>query len=206
MNKHFIFDLDGTLIDSFPVMAKAWERVSYEFDLKIPFQNYKKFTGLPFDIIMEKFGLSAICDDIKRVYFEETRKRFQEIQMIDGGKDLICYLKDKGFFVSIITSKPRKSFESIKRILPKNIDLVLCADDTSFSKPNKNLLNFLIYKFPNKKENFLYIGDTIYDLQFSINCEIEFIFFSNQNKNKLPINLINTFKTVDFLNDLKSVY
>lgn len=205
MKKHIIFDLDGTLINSFPVMAKAWEKVSDKFNLNIPFQNYKKFTGLPFNIIMEKFGLSSICDDIKKVYFNETRKRSQEIQMIDGSEDLIYSLKEKGFFVSIITSKPRKSFDSIKNLIPKEVDFILCADDTSFSKPNKNVLNFLTDKFPDKKNNLLYVGDTIFDLQFSINCQIDFIFFSNNNTNKFPKNLVNKFNMIDNLNDIKSL-
>ena len=43
MKKHIIFDLDGTLINSFPIMAEAWKIVSNTFNLNISFNEYKKY-------------------------------------------------------------------------------------------------------------------------------------------------------------------
>ena len=67
MKKHIIFDLDGTLINSLPIMEKAWKVVTDTFNLNISFYEYKKYTGLPFDTIMNKLGLSSIGDEIKKV-------------------------------------------------------------------------------------------------------------------------------------------
>lgn len=203
MKKHIIFDLDGTLINSFPVMKKAWKVVSKNFNLNISFHEYKKYTGLPFDVIMNKLGLSNIGDEIKKIYFNETAKRSKEIKLINGAKELIYFLNKKKYLISIITSKPRKSFHRIKNLVPNCIDLVLCGDDTNFNKPDKKLLDYLLLKYPNKTNNLTYIGDTIFDLQFSINANINFIFFNDNEKNKLPKNLANKVKIVDKLSKIK---
>jgi len=203
MKKHIIFDLDGTLINSFPIMEKAWKVVSKTFNLNISFHEYKKYTGLPFDVIMNKLDLSNIGNEIKKIYFKETSKRSKEIKLINGAKELIYFLNKKKYLISIITSKPRKSFHRIKNLVPNCIDLVLCSDDTNFNKPDKKLLNCLLSKYPNKTNNLTYIGDTIFDLQFSINANINFIFFNDNKKNKLPKNLVNEIKTVDKLSKIK---
>ena len=205
MKKHIIFDLDGTLINSLPIMEKAWKVVTNTFNLNISFYEYKKYTGLPFDTIMNKLSLSSIGDEIKKVYFNETKKRSKEIKLIEGAKELILFLNKKEYLISIITSKPRKSFQGIKHLVPKCIDLVLCGDDTNFNKPDKNLINYLLSQYPNKTSNLTYIGDTIFDLQFSINANINFIFFNDNEKNKLPKNLINKVKTVDKLSKIQYI-
>ena len=205
MKKHIIFDLDGTLINSLPIMEKAWKVVTNTFNLNISFYEYKKYTGLPFDTIMNKLGLSSIGDEIKKVYFNETKKRSKEIKLIKGAKELILFLNKKEYLISIITSKPRKSFQGVKHLVPKCIDLVLCGDDTNFNKPDKNLINYLLSQYPNKTSNLTYIGDTIFDLQFSINANINFIFFNDNEKNKLPKNLINKVKTVDKLSKIQYI-
>jgi len=202
MSKHIIFDLDGTLINSFPVMEKAWNKVIKKFSLNISFNEYKKFTGLPFEKIMDKLELSKISKEIKNLYFNETKKRANQIILIKGARELLIKLKKKGYKISIITSKPRRSFITIKKLLPKGINLVLCSDDVNFKKPDKKLIDFYKKKFSLKTNDLTYIGDTIFDLQFSINSKINFIFFSNEKQNKLPVNIINKIKTVNKLSSL----
>tara|TARA_X000000950_G_C13920090_1_gene662970 strand:- start:10640 stop:11260 length:621 start_codon:yes stop_codon:yes gene_type:complete len=203
MNKHIIFDLDGTLINSFPIMSEAWKVVCNKFNLNISFSEYKKFTGLPFNIIMDRLGLSSSSIEIKKLYFNETKKRAHKVKLIKGAKDLIHFLNNNGYLISIITSKPRKSFEAINRLIPKKIDLIICSDDTEFNKPDKNLINFLLSKYPNKTKNLTYIGDTIFDFQFSINANINFVFFNDKNENKIPKNIVNKIKSIDELSKLK---
>lgn len=203
MKKHIIFDLDGTLINSFPIMAEAWKVVSDKFNLKITFNEYRKYTGLPFNIIMDKLNLSSSTKEIKKLYFNETKKRSKKIKLIKGAKELILFLNKNKYLVSIITSKPRKSFDVIKKLIPKSVNLILCNDDTVFNKPDKNLIDFVLSKYPNKTSNLTYVGDTIFDLQFSINSDINFIFFNDKGNNKIPNNLVNKIKTVNELSKIK---
>lgn len=206
MKKHIIFDLDGTLINSIPIMEDAWNVVRNKFNLKITFQEYKKYTGLPFDMIMDRLNLSKVNNEIKKLYFNETKKRAKKVKLIKGAKELISYLNKKEYFVSIITSKPRKSYNTMKTLIPKSISTVLCGDDTNYNKPDKKLIQYLLSKHPNKIQNLTYIGDTIFDLQFSINSNMNFIHFRDNKKNILPKNLVNKIKTVDTLLEIKKIF
>ena len=83
--------------------------------------------------------------------------------------------------------------------------MILCSDDTNFNKPDKNLINFLLSKYPNKANNLTYIGDSIFDLQFSVNANINFIFFNDKGENKLPNNLANKIRAADELLKIKNM-
>lgn len=52
MNKLFLFDLDGVLLDSKDQMAHAWDAVRKAHDVDVPFEEYFAEIGRPFrDII-----------------------------------------------------------------------------------------------------------------------------------------------------------
>ena len=52
--KNIIFDLDGVLINSRSNMNKSWSSTSKKYNLKIRFNKYEKFIGLP----LEKYLLN----------------------------------------------------------------------------------------------------------------------------------------------------
>ena len=70
--KHISFDLDGTLINSIPVMKQAWKETMVELGLAVGFENYKRYIGLKFDDIMKKLGLENISNEISLLYFKKT--------------------------------------------------------------------------------------------------------------------------------------
>ena len=154
---------------------------------------------------MEKLNLTKIDNEIKNLYFSETKKRSKKIKLVKGARELLNYLHKKGYLISIITSKPRNSYNTMKSLIPKCVKTILCSDDTNFNKPDKKLIKYLLSKYPNKKNNLTYIGDTIFDLQFSINSNIDFIYFSDFKKNKLPNNIVNRIKIVDELSKVKEL-
>jgi len=203
--KHISFDLDGTLIDSFKYMEVAWELVNKELDLKVGFEKFKKYVGLPFPIILKNLSLSDLESEISSKYFDETKKNSNNINLIENVQEIIKWLKNKEFTISVITSKPRLNSERLMELKKIDIDELICGDDFSYGKPNPIIINNLCKKMKIKNKDFLYIGDMIFDLQFAQNAEVDFLHFSNNDKNMLPKNLINPVKTVNKLVDLKKL-
>ena len=78
--KHISFDLDGTLINSIPVMQQAWSETMFELGLAVGFKEYKKYIGLPFSQIIEKFGMGKIENEIESLYFHKTKKYSNQIK------------------------------------------------------------------------------------------------------------------------------
>lgn len=180
MNKYqVIFDLDGTLIDSLQVMKEAWEVVREELSISVGFERYQKLIGLPFPRIISALGLSDQLLNISELYFAETGKRSERVKLISGAAEMIGRLQDSEYSLSIITSKPRFSFEKLDLGPVIGSLPVICGDDFDIGKPNPQLLVHLnrAHHQPSRSVNqIFYVGDALIDLQFAINCGIDFIF------------------------------
>ena len=59
-NFHISFDLDGTLINSIPLMKLSWENVNKKLNLGIGWENYKKNIGLPFSKICKNLSIEKL--------------------------------------------------------------------------------------------------------------------------------------------------
>ena len=203
--KHVSFDLDGTLINSFPVMKKAWEKATSELSIRCGFSNYKKYVGLPFPKIMEQLGLETYERDLSEIYFATTKALRFEVSMIEGARDVLADLRGDGYSVSIITSKPRANAELVVEQMEFAHDLLVCGDDYIRGKPDPIAGRDIFKNFDVQPAEVLYVGDMIFDFQFALNSGMKFVFFADGGGNVLPGNLLNSVTRVDRLPELRSV-
>ena len=180
--KHISFDLDGTLIDSFPVMKQAWSETMFELGLAVGFDNYKKYIGLPFKDILEKLNLIRMENEIKTLYFYNTKKRLKQINLINDAIKILDWCKKAKISTSIITSKPRANAEIIISNNHLDVDWVVCGDDNKKGKPFPDPGLQILENFTINADQMLYVGDMIFDLQFAQNLGAHFIHFNNQSK------------------------
>ena len=73
--KLIIFDLDGVLINSLPNMKYSMQKTNKELKIKIDFNEYKKYLGLPFEKIMKKIGVKKNVLQIKKTYNYFSKKK-----------------------------------------------------------------------------------------------------------------------------------
>ena len=68
MKKNFliIFDLDGVLVNSIKNMNHSLNQTSNFLKIKLNFNEYKKYLGLPFEKIMKKIGFKKNIAKIKK--------------------------------------------------------------------------------------------------------------------------------------------
>ena len=203
--RHISFDLDGTLIDSFPVMKAAWENVCQTFSLAIPFEHYRHYIGVPFDVIMSKLGLAKSCDDIQKVYFDYTRKNVNEITLFDGQRDLFSRLRDNDITISIITSKPRINAEHLVEKFGIDTDSLVCGNDFSVGKPHPLPMEKLLQHLNIDSGETVYVGDMLSDFQFAVNSNVDFIFFSGGEYSDINDLVVNPRGVATSLKDLAAL-
>ena len=63
-NIHISFDLDGTMIDSIPLMKLSWENVNEKLNLGIGWDAYRKNIGLPFSQICKNLGVEGLEQEV----------------------------------------------------------------------------------------------------------------------------------------------
>tara|TARA_Y100000996_G_scaffold345228_1_gene283105 strand:+ start:84 stop:743 length:660 start_codon:yes stop_codon:yes gene_type:complete len=171
-----LFDLDGTLLDSFPDFLISLQNMniknsSKEINESVVRANVSdgssKLLKLVFDIDKDHKDF----DEHKRNFLNEYEKNILMYgNLFLGVSDLLNFLLDKKIPYGIVTNKPRKYTEIIlkKSSLLRQSKVVICCDDGFKSKPDPEGINHAcnILGVPNSK--CIYIGDHENDLNASL--------------------------------------
>ncbi len=93
LNKKIIlFDLDGVIINSLQNMEIAWNFVSKKNQLNIPFKDYRKYIGLPFNLILKKLKIKKNYHLLKKNYDSYSIKKVSKIKLYPKVKNVLNHL------------------------------------------------------------------------------------------------------------------
>ena len=167
--RHFCFDLDGTLLDSYPVMEESWESCRERFSLEPSFEDYKRLTGRPFGNILKALKIQDKIGAIERAYFEETQRLSAASDLHADVLDLLNAIEAGNSSWSIVTGKPRAQTVGVCDRLGLTPQLLVCGDDFHFGKPDARLGELVANFFRVELNSVIYFGDTLVDYLFAIN-------------------------------------
>ena len=88
--KLVIFDLDGVLIDSIKNMNHSLNQASNSLKIKLNFNEYKKYIGLPFEKIMKKIGVNKNVAEIKKKYIYFSARSIKKISIDKKNFLILC--------------------------------------------------------------------------------------------------------------------
>ena len=156
--KGVIFDLDGTILNSFRQRVYAW-RMAFE-DQRIFLQDseIESLIGLPGIDLAGKYSSNPeIIEKLEEQYFLEM---LPEISLYEDYEETISKLRSRGIKPIIVTSSRR---ELVKRLNLGNIQVVT-IDDVTTGKPNTEAY-LKASKILNVKINdMIAVGDSINDM------------------------------------------
>ncbi|MBL1320459.1 MAG: HAD family hydrolase [Methylophaga sp.] len=182
-NIHISFDLDGTLIDSIPLMKDSWENANKLLNLKVGWEQYRANIGLHFDEICSNLNLEFAKEEIKQTYFEYNKNNIKKIQLMPGVSTLLQELSEQHISWSILTSKPRYTAEDIIQHFGFQPAAMICSDDVKIGKPHPESADLLQKRLLHQKfEDTYYVGDTVIDHIFALNSGFQFIQFQQQTQ------------------------
>lgn len=165
--KHIVFDVDGTLIDTeYAVLTSLQQTILQLQNKKIDIKELSFALGIPGEKTLEQLGVQNT--QLGNIIWNKNFKNyFNSISVFDGIKNTILELKSKSLKLGIITSKNKEEFKNdfIPFDISKYFDYVICADDSIYHKPNPEPMNAYLEYTGAKKEDVLYIGDSIYDME-----------------------------------------
>ena len=201
----FIWDLGGTLFDTYPGMTFAFKKALLKYDIVEKDINIlekirvSKKTGI--DFFKKKYKL-------KKTFVEDVDLYEKKVNLKDRPPfphviDILKYINENGGKNFIFTHRNKVS--SLKLLdfydLRKYFIEIKSTEDGLKRKPNKDGYEYFIKKY---KLNWLAIGDREIDIQAGINCEIDTVYFNIfGEKNTLAKHSIKHFKEFyKILNDL----
>lgn len=159
----FIFDVDGTLIDTSEANQEALGRLLHEkTGLRPPRADLEAEFGKAGHQTLARYGVGDVAGSLSlwSSYVDEIG-----VSLFDGIQETLRALKAAGKYLGILTSRRWEDLEGdLRRFgLEGLFDRRICAGDTAQHKP----LPEPLYKFfegsPVPRERTLYIGDTDID-------------------------------------------
>ncbi len=169
--KHIIFDLDGTLSNSYCGITNAVKYALEAMGIEVKSRKeLKKFIGPPLiHTFMGSYGMNRSEGDRAVELFREyyTEKGVYENSLFEGEKELLSYIKSGGGKMYIATSKPQKFAETVLDFL-KISDYFTFVRGVSFEEAETEkdmLIEDIINKFGLDKSETVMVGDTRFDIE-----------------------------------------
>ena len=164
----FLFDLDGTLIESKEVIERILNETLIEFGYQ-PFSEEEILShlGTPLKKLLRT---RVRNDDVERIskrymekFFEEGLK---EVRVFDGVLELLQELKSVGIKVGIVTTKSEEeAYQVVEYLgLSKYTDVVVAYNDDVLPKPNADPILRACSLLEAEPSKAVMVGDTHIDI------------------------------------------
>ena len=151
MIKNFIFDVDRTLIDSYNTELETLKEALFIVTKKKYSDEFmSKLTMFTTDEFFKNLGIEKNSDTMNNInYYWGNLLQKKRLQFFDGVKQLLIALKEKGFFLGIVTSRTEEELNELDELL-ENInlfDVIITSNKVNHPKPNPESINVIINKF-----------------------------------------------------------
>ncbi|HAZ91686.1 MAG TPA: HAD family phosphatase [Eubacterium sp.] len=144
MNKcAVIFDMDGVLFDSERMIMECWRELASEIGIEDPLETCiscmglnRKSSALVFKARYgEDFPYMEYKEEVTRRYF--ARSENGELRLMKGAREILIFLKDRGFRIALASSTSR---DSVIRMLTNAelidyFEIIIAGDMVENSKP-----------------------------------------------------------------------
>ncbi|WP_412988934.1 HAD family hydrolase [Pediococcus siamensis] len=167
MYQVILFDVDNTLLKTDEAVWATVEAVFNRLDIPVTKQETRQLMGLSAVEIFRKLG-SPDPEQTVQDYGQEFLHHQDLVHEFSGITQLFETLRRRNVKIGIVSSKTRYGWQTQVASYPfaKYTDQVVLAEDTQQHKPNPEPLLAGMKKFPEvSRQQFLYIGDAMYDMQ-----------------------------------------
>lgn len=143
----FVFDLDGTLVDSVYQHVFAWQRALSEVDISIPIWRVHRRIGMGSDLlasaVLRESGHQLTAeerDELTELHGKHYAELSESVRPLPGARELLDRLDELGLAWGIATSGAKQETEPVLKML--GVDgrcPIVTGDDVPFAKPDPHL-------------------------------------------------------------------
>ncbi|MBU0619370.1 HAD family hydrolase [Patescibacteria group bacterium] len=206
--KHFVFDVDDTLIDSYGFNQQIFIEVFSLYldvtDTKIEkylrdlhFQNRGCSMCSQFTKAIRHFSLKTDPQELVKRNEKLQVNNFKKLNIFDAVDELIENLTSQGRQVSICTNRSSRSLLKIleNRGIKKYLTKIISCSDMGHEKPDPYCLLELIKESGQPKQEFVYFGDSATDYQFATNAGVDCVIIDYYLNKKFYKLIVESFTT-----------
>jgi phosphoglycolate phosphatase len=211
MLKLVIFDLDGTLVNAYPAVARSVNHTLKA--LGFPPRSHeeiKRSVGGGDRKLMAHFVGENLADKAIALYRPHHTKALRAkgaVKLLPGALRTLEFLKGKGYKLAIASNRPTK----FARIILKELDVlrffnvVLCADKADRPKPYPDMLWALARRLKLDKTEVLYVGDMDIDVDCGHRAGIRVVAVRTGSSSMQELNALKPWAIIAKMGKLKEI-
>lgn len=170
--KAVLCDIDGTLVESNWLHARAWRDAFAEIDICLDVETVRRQIGKGGDELIPVFvpwwRRTAVEEPLKAYRkFIFQHDYLPQVKPLPGARDLLARCKEAGIDVALASSADGDELEAYKRIIGIE-DLVnknTSASDADKAKPHPDIFTATLRKLKRPASECIALGDTPYDAE-----------------------------------------
>lgn len=164
--RSFIFDIDGTLLDTEAMYMKSLQAVLHERGRDVAYADLTKLFGIPSKDTLLRLKVPD-WQDVLAEWGPRTQDYRQTVAVYAGVEDALTQLQANGAQLAIMTSK--RQFEYDRDVVSIGLDRFfsqhVVAEDVPHGKPDPDGILLAMARLDAPAAETVYVGDTIYDQQ-----------------------------------------
>ena len=175
-----LFDLDGTLLDSFSVHLEIFKTTFAQFGIQLSEEDFLKTYSPNWYETYEAFGLRKEDWEAADSFWLKEAEKISA-QLFPGVKEILLKL-DKYFTLGLVTSGSKSRVErDIKATGIINFfKTVVTGDDVKVPKPSPEGLEIALRNLDKQPDEVIYIGDSSADYEMAKAAGVYFIGVSSE--------------------------
>jgi HAD superfamily hydrolase (TIGR01509 family) len=168
----FLFDLDGTLVDSVYQHVLAWrealEGAGIELSVWRIHRRIGMSGGLLVNALLRETGAPITAEqvaNVQRLHREAYARQVEQVRPLPGARELLAYLTDRGVPWTIATSGRIESAQPALDVLGVDPSIpVVTRDQVEHAKPDPDLFLAAAERLGVDIEHSIVVGDSVWDL------------------------------------------
>jgi phosphoglycolate phosphatase-like HAD superfamily hydrolase len=167
----FIFDVEGTLVDSVPQNLKSLQDALERFGCSADYDTLHLYSGLDGDQTLQLLLPDAEEKERKDILKAQgeiyERDYLQSVKPFDGVRDIFRAVIERGGRIALATDCKGAAFKHYLSVLKVDdlITATACGDDVEHGKPDPRLVGMALRKPGLPGSQSVMIGDTPYDAE-----------------------------------------
>ena len=177
----FIWDLDGTLLDSYEAILSGIEETFAQFSIPYDKEQVREFI-LKFSVqdLLEQVAEERTLDAevLNQVRAQSLAEKNAQVVLMPGAREVLEWADAAGIQQFVYTHKGDNAFTILRDLgLESYFTEIITSQSVFARKPSPEAATYLLDKYQLDSEKTYYIGDRTLDVEFAQNSGIQSINF-----------------------------
>ena len=177
----FIWDLDGTLLDSYEAILSGIEETFGQFSIPYDKEKVREFI-LKYSVqdllvqVAEERKLDV--EMLNQVRAQSLAEKNAQVILMPGAHEVLAWAKETGIQQFVYTHKGDNAFAILRDLGLESYFTEILTSQSGFArKPSPEAAIYLLEKYQLDPDNTYYIGDRTLDVEFAQNSGIQSLNF-----------------------------